>query len=719
MAVVISGISFLLLKQASKISVDTTMQSIRNLAGQRAEFWKGREEGNLRVLHTLANVMASYEDLPVETRRERFDNILKGTITREPYITSLYTIWKPDALDGMDEHFIGQPGSTHTGQYAVNFTRERGFIESRTSSVVAEVMKDINNPGYSRKDKIEHPFSRMINGKDTFIFRMTVPIINPRTDEVVGVVGCLLNIDEMQPILEKVISEHEEITVMVIYADNGFIMAHVYPQRIGKNMLEADIEYGKHQKSAFRAIQDGTSFQATTYDPALGTSVEMIMSSFQIGNSDTKWTIMIGTGESYILSEVNSITKYTVILALIAITATAAVIFIMLSYLMKPIVNVTETLKDISEGEGDLTRTIPLHGNDEITDLSKYFNKTLEKIKIMIINIKQRAVILFDTGNELSSNMTQTSSAINEITSNIQNVQSRIISQSASVTQTGATMEQMIQNIERMKGYVEKQAESVSMSSSAIEQMLANIKSVTNTLIKNRDNVLDLNRASDVGRKSLEDTVSDITEISKQSEGLLEINDVMKNIASQTNLLSMNAAIEAAHAGDAGKGFAVVADEIRKLAEDSGSQSVTIGSILIKIKESIDIITESTNNALKNFSAIDNGVKTVSDQENNILIAMEEQNEGSKQILEAISRLNVISRQVKDESFEMHEGGKEIIRESKNLESVTQEITGRMGEMASGTDQINTAVLTVNDITMKNKDNIDSLVREVSRFKVE
>jgi methyl-accepting chemotaxis protein len=181
----------------------------------------------------------------------------------------------------------------------------------------------------------------------------------------------------------------------------------------------------------------------------------------------------------------------------------------------------------------------------------------------------------------------------------------------------------------------------------------------------------------------------------------------------------MNAAIEAAHAGDAGKGFAVVADEIRKLAEDSGRQSVIIGSMLIKIKEAIDIIISSTTGALNNFSAIDSGVKTVSDQEDNILKAMEEQNEGSKQILEAISRLNGISKLVKDESVEMHEGGKEVIRESKNLEKVTQEITGRMNEMAGGTDQINTAVLTVNDITMKNKDNIDSLVMEISKFKVE
>jgi methyl-accepting chemotaxis protein len=212
---------------------------------------------------------------------------------------------------------------------------------------------------------------------------------------------------------------------------------------------------------------------------------------------------------------------------------------------------------------------------------------------------------------------------------------------------------------------------------------------------------------------------TDIQEIARESEGLLEINAVMENIASQTNLLSMNAAIEAAHAGEAGKGFAVVADEIRKLAESSGEQSKTISSVLKKIKESIDKITKSTDAVLNKFEAIDTGVKIVADQEENIRNAMEEQGEGSKQILDAIGQLNDITQLVKSGSVEMLEGSKEVIQESKNLEMVTQEITNGMNEMATGADQINAAVTRVNTISGQNKESIDVLVKEVSRFKVE
>jgi methyl-accepting chemotaxis protein len=181
----------------------------------------------------------------------------------------------------------------------------------------------------------------------------------------------------------------------------------------------------------------------------------------------------------------------------------------------------------------------------------------------------------------------------------------------------------------------------------------------------------------------------------------------------------MNAAIEAAHAGDAGKGFAVVADEIRKLAISSSDQSKTISVVLKKIKSSIDKITVSTDNVLSKFEAIDSKVKTVSEQEGVIRNAMEEQGEGSKQILESVNNLNGITMDVKHGSEEMLEGSKEVIQESQNLEKITQEITGGMNEMAAGADHINDAVNRVNELTGKNRESIDLLVKEVSRFKVE
>ena len=126
-----------------------------------------------------------------------------------------------------------------------------------------------------------------------------------------------------------------------------------------------------------------------------------------------------------------------------------------------------------------------------------------------------------------------------------------------------------------------------------------------------------------------------------------------------------------------------------------------------------------SENVLNKFEAIDSSVKTVAQQEENIRNAMEEQGEGSKQILSSIGGLNEITGQVKSSSEEMLEGAKQVITESHNLEKQTQEITSGMNEMALGADQINIAVNQVNEISGKNREGISTLMREVSKFKVE
>jgi len=717
-AVIVTGIAALLLRKASNISLNLSLENLEHIVEREVNYWKGREDSHIRALNTIGAVMEDFESLPAETRRDQFDSMLKGALLENNAWGLTYSIWKPNALDGMDDQYIGRVGSSSTGQYAMTVSRETDGITYRASTDIEHTMAHLTGPD-ARKDRFDNPAPKTIRGKDSLGMLIQIPIVNPRTNEVIGAVGCLLDIDVIQPTLEKVLKEDDNIALIVMYSSNGTILAHFLPERIGKNMMDVDVEFGDARQMAFEAIKKGTSFSGRSYDPTLDTNIIMTMQSFPIGNSDQTWSILIGASESHILKEVYSITRFTIILAVIAVFIGAVITYFVLNYVTKPLVTLAQSLKDISEGEGDLTKSISTKSADEIGDLAKYFNQTLEKIKRLVFSIKSESVTLSGVGSDLASNMNETAAAVNEITANIQSIKERIISQSASVSQTHATMEQVVGNINKLDNLVQEQSRNVAQASSAIEEMVANTNSVTNTVISNANNVKVLKDASEVGRNSLHEVSQDIQEISHDSEGLMEINSVMQNISSQTNLLSMNAAIEAAHAGEAGKGFAVVADEIRKLAESSSEQSKTINIVLRKIKGSIDKITSSTGNVLTKFSAIDDSVRIVAEQEENILHAMEEQGVGSKQILEGVGKVNDITQQVSSRSEEMLLNAKEVIRESGNLENATHEIEYGMNEMASGANQINVAVDHVNRISGKNRDGIDTLIKEVSRFKVE
>jgi methyl-accepting chemotaxis protein len=702
---IIAAVSVILLYRARIMQTNVAFENMQNISQAMATRVQQRFEMTMDAVDTLANIFNGFKEINPQDRRNYFNRAIYSTLSSNPGFVGIYAVWKPGVIDD------GGPDI-----YSPIYTREGGRIEYHEFA-------PWNPPEYNRcqqaiaandmTETVSEPIPCVSEGKDILFVLMTSPIIDDVTHELYGFVGIGVDITPAQKLVAEL--KPYGTGTAALYSHGGIVAAHSSADRIGKPFKE--VSAGVLGEKGIRLVDESL---ASGENQRFDYNGNIIVSAvFNTGESRTAWVVLAVAPLSTVLKEVYDLRIFTAIFGIGMVAVAVAILFLVIKYTVKPVSNVANILQDISEGEGDLTRTIPVKGNDEIAALSRYFNQTLDKIKKLIITIKQQAVALSGIGTELSSNMTETAAAINEITANVQNIKGRVINQSASVTETNATMEQITLNIDKLNAHVEKQTTSVSQSSSAIEQMLANIQSVTQTLVKNTGNVQGLIESSEVGRAGLQDVAADIQEIARESEGLLEINAVMEGIASQTNLLSMNAAIEAAHAGEAGKGFAVVADEIRKLAESSGKQSKTIGTVLKKIKGSIDKITASTDNVLNKFEAIENGVKTVADQEENIRNAMEEQGAGSKQILEAIGQVNEITQQVKGGSLEMLEGSKEVIQESKNLERVTLEITSGMNEMATGAEQINIAVNRVNEISTQNKENIDVLVHEVSRFKVE
>ena len=432
----------------------------------------------------------------------------------------------------------------------------------------------------------------------------------------------------------------------------------------------------------------------------------------------TDWAVVITAPEEEFMGTVNSLRFSMRVIGVIIFLVALIVVYFVASAMVKPIKTAVFALRNIAQGEGDLTVRLPVHGNDEITDLSEYFNETIEKIGSSIRQVGVNSDAMEEIGNELASNMTETASAVNEISANIDGVKQQAMTQAASVTETAATVEEIVRTIKQLNNSIETQAASVAQSSSSVEEMVANIASIGQTLGKTDDVIKSLTTATGDGKATLVTSNTVTQKIAEESGSLMEASSVIQHIASQTNLLAMNAAIEAAHAGEAGKGFAVVADEIRKLAEESSTQGKTITTTLKTLSGEIETLSSSSKTVEEKFNAIFNLAEQVKEMSDRLTEAMREQENGSKEVLTAIKSINTVTTEVQAGSEEMLKGGEGVAEEMQKLDNLTRIITESMNEMASGAIQINNAVQEVSEITQKNKRSIESLAIEVGKFKV-
>jgi len=477
-----------------------------------------------------------------------------------------------------------------------------------------------------------------------------------------------------------------------------------------KNLFQAFVEVGKNQGEGF----------IDYFWPRPGETTPVPKMSYV--KLFPEWDWIIGTG--VYVDVVNNEIK-NVILTVAFTILFVIIISIILTYILNkkiiitPINKMTNSLKNISRGDGDLTAKIESKTKDEIGEMANNFNSFVDKLKLIVIKLKENTVQSSNVSHDLTAGVEETAAAINQIIANIASIQKQIQNVDNSVVSTGAAVEQITENIEKLEKEIETQASMVEESSASITQMMSSLNSVANITEKKTEGVKQLEESAIRGKEQLDLTNKTFKEsVVARMDAIQEMAKTIESIANQTNLLSMNAAIEAAHAGEYGNGFAVVAEEIRKLADNSARSSKEISLILKQVMNGVNETGASAQATSVEFEKILLEVKDTKNALQEINSNTRELTIGGSEIIKAVEELNTVTSNIKISSLEISENSKKILVEQQNLTNISATVASGTSEIQSGSAEIGDAMQLVSELNHKLKEIVSSIKEETDKFKV-
>jgi len=678
--------------------------------------------------------------------------LFESALRREPSVFAYWAIYDKGAWDGRDAALADDPVFAPTGAYVPWAYREEGGIKSQAGMEGDEDVEGYYGEFYtvpfaSGRPYLSEPYAEEVEeGKFVLMSTYAEPLFDAAGRKL-GVAGCDLSLDSLTALVQASASGTEAasgkagagLAYSALLSPEGFVLAHSSdPELVGKSFFEATAEAGgaageagsagakdagsaagalaEDAAAVMKAIASGSEELWRRKVPGSKASLLFVAEPVVLSAGLPPWILLECVPENLVLEEGERMRAVMAIFLALGLVTMGFGTFAIATRISRPIVRLTEAFSRMEEG--DLTLRAPVASRDEVGNLAKGFNLFAVRLAALMGSFRRSAEELDAAGRRVAEAADRTRDSLGAIRGGMDQAQAEVHTQVVSVAQTTKAAEGIASRIGDLRAAVDRQNDALAAAAGLVERTIAQLGEIARKSSSIGDEMGALEGAGGEGKARLEAVKTAVRDAAERSADLLAANKVVADVAARTNLLAMNAAIEAAHAGEAGAGFAVVAAEIRGLAENTHGQSKSIASRVAEIRAAVARVSDSATEAGASFDEIIGRIRQVAGLEGQAREALFEERDGGGRVLEAIAETREAAGLVEAASAEMGRSGEEVrlamarlAEASEGVAASARVVSGRVAEIEASADE-------ERSIASENLRIAAGFREEVSRFKI-
>lgn len=675
--VVLSLVSILqvyLIIQRELDRVDTTITEVAN------RYATGVVQDFSLIGHgATKNLALSFESLHnVDgVDRNELNMLLRNCLEEYSDLYAVWCVW--ENCDNLDESYLQRGlGHPETGAF-VPF-----WFRSEDGRILLSDCRFYNSPNAGKglyykipmarnKFTIMEPSQEIQNGEVVQVVSLVMPI---RVNGIaVGVVGVDYNLSELRNKIDEFDLSREGFD-SYIFSGGGIYIASSEEERIGKSVIAYE---GVGQMSALQDFSQN-NYSISYFDGKYHVAVPVPMAN----EGEKPWVFVLTISRAELFKDSIAMVGASSGSVVVLIIIVVAILLIVSRSITDPIKRISFMIEDIAKGEADLSKSLDIYSSDELGDIASSVNVFISKLRAIVQKMKSAITTAATVQKRVLDSSSQALNYTQLISDSIASTSTWMEEAQSEVVDISQKLEDINMEVDGFKLTVENGTAVVSQSSTATNEIVATINNISSNIFGNAESLQHLADLSEQGKNRMDENASLIKQINNSTKSMFDAIKVVNGIAQQTNLLAMNAAIEAAHAGEAGKGFAVVAEEIRKMAEDSSKNASIISKNLIDAAKLIEALTTFNNSTAEVFNDLNQQVRHQA----------------------------LVLTEVSSSMLELTHSGNELL----NISAVSRD---SMIAVDKGASKIENSIIEINVLIKQISDNVDRVFTMIEKMKVQ